>query len=163
MSEPLLTDEMVEVLKTFPGTYASAVSANNRPVLARVIGLGVEDASKDLVRVHLSEQTGAPLLATLAACPRMALVGVQVTSYRTFQFKGDAVATRPASAEDVSEIEDYVQGFGEFAAHVGIDPTRYSPTYTERPWTTVLLRVDKIYDQTPKPGAGALVSERETT
>jgi len=159
MTKPMLSPDIQEVLQDCPGSYASAVGDDNAPVIARVCGLTVEDA--DHVRVHIPQWYSKAFLAALQDRPAMAVVGVQVTTYRTFQLKGEALEDFPSTDADVAAVESYVAGFGALIEHVGLDSKRYNPIYAAPPYHTVRLRVDQVFDQTPRVGAGNLVKERD--
>ena len=158
MSEAILSDDMKEVLQTFPGSYVSTVGDDLVPQITRVVGLKVADG--DHVLVYIPQWYSEQFLEAIAKRPSIALVGVQVTTYRTFQFKGDVIDTYPSTDDDVSSIEAYVDGFGQLIAHVGLDSIRYNSVYASPPLTTLKLRVDQVFDQTPRVGAGNLVKER---
>ena len=154
----MLTPEMQDVLQTFPGSYISAVGANNVPVITRVVGLSVEDG--DHVRVHIPRWYSDAFLATIASRPQVAIVGVQVMTYRTFQFKGEVLDHGAPEDADQQTIASYVEGFGNFVSQVGIDAERYNAVYASAPFHTLRVRVDQVFDQTPRVGAGNLIKER---
>lgn len=158
MSEPILSAEMREVLRTFPGAYIAAVGDNCCPLITRVVG--VEAVDEDRILAYVPQWYSERLLEAAETRPSAALVGVQVTTYRTFQFKGDIVDIRPATEADLAYVASYVDGFGQHLEHVGIDSSRYNPVYASPPIVRVTLRVDSVFDQTPRVGAGNLVKER---
>ena len=155
----LLSEEMKGVVRAFPGSYMTAVQDGHVPQITRVVGLEVEDSETILAMVQ------TPISGTFLECletnPRAALVGVVVTSYLTFQFKGDVIAHWPATEADQATVAEYVAGFCELVAAVGLDPERYGPAFSEGPYTTLRLRVDEVFDQTPRIGAGNRVASRE--
>lgn len=161
MTTDVLSASMIDVVQSYPGSYITAVKDGHIPVLTRVVGLRVDDPES--VTVAIQTPISDEFLACVAQNPRVALVGVKVTTYLTFQFKGNVVATWEATEEDCALIQDYVDGFSALVAHVGLDPVRYGPAFSEGPWTCLRMQIDQVFDQTPRVGAGNLIKSREGT
>ena len=156
----LISPEMADVLATKPGCYVAAAGEGATPQVGRVIGLELED--NQTLRLVVGTQSAANVLSCLDHSPRLAFVGAKLATLLTFQFKGDVIEQGPATESDVALVEDYAKVFGAMVAHVGLDPDRFCTWMTETNFTFLRLRVDEIFDQTPRVGAGNRVASRET-
>lgn len=159
MTQGLLSEDMVDVVSTFPGSYITAVQGDATPILTRVVGLEVED--RDTVVVAVQTPISGEFLACLDSNPTVALVGVKLTTFLTFQFKGEILGRWDATDEDKPKIQEYIDGFSALVAHVGLDPTRYGPAFSKGPWTCLRMRINEVFDQTPRVGAGNRIKQRE--
>jgi hypothetical protein len=160
MTTRLITPELEAHLEGLPGMYATTASPDRVPEVTRVLSARAEPGN-DVLRVVVAGDSSTRFLECARAHPRAALVGVVVSTYRTYQFKGRVVGVEDATPEDVAAVDAYTAGFGELVKHVGIDPVRYLPTIAVPPYVVLRLGVDAIFDQTPRVGAGALVSRTE--
>ena len=162
MTTRLITPELEAHLEGLPGMYATTASPRCVPEVTRVLSARVE-AGCDVIRVVVATAFSERFLEFARAHARASLVAVVVSTYRTYQFKGRVVGLEDATPDDVAAVDAYAKGFGELVKHVGIDPVRYLPTIAAPPYTVLRLEVDAIFDQTPRVGAGALVSRAEET
>ena len=155
----LITPERRDVLESYPGSYMAAVRAGNIPEMTRVVGIRVED--EETIRAIIQTPISGPFMSCFEHSPRAALVGVKVRTYDTFQFKGDVIECGPATSDDDATVEDFVREFCALVAQVGLVPERYGPAFSQGPYSFVRLRVDEVFDQTPRVGAGNRVASRE--
>ena len=160
MTESIVTEEFRKLLDCAPGMYATSVSAENVPEVTRVLAARVE-AGADVLRFVVATAFAERFLEDSRATGRGAMVACELTTYRTYQFKGRYVGTEAATAEDEAAVKANLDAFDALVTHVGIDPSRYRGTFDVAPYTALTLAVDAVFDQTPRVGAGALVSKRE--
>ena len=159
MSKDILSPQTMEVIHSYPGSYATAMFEPNTPALTRIVGLKVLDPAT--VRFMTPTSISGEFIEALNTTPRAAIVGVNVTNYMTFQFKGEVTAVRDANDADLEVIADYREQFCALVAHVGIDPVRYGPSFSSPPYTTFDLKVTDVFDQTPRVGAGERIAGGE--
>lgn len=155
----LISPEMADVLATHPGCYLAGVSEGNVPEVARVVGLKLED--DDTLRMVVGTRSSANVLACLDHSKRLAFVGAKLATFRTFQFKGEAIEHGPATDEDIALVHTYAEAFSAMVAYVGLDSERFCTWMSETDFTYLRMRVDDIFDQTPRVGAGNQVASRE--
>ena len=83
-----------------------------------------------------------------------------VTTFRSVQVKGRAVSgAQPAGPDDVALLAWYDDAFGAAVGSVGypralVDGLRPAAVFA------VTILVDRLYDQTPGPGAGSPIIDR---
>jgi hypothetical protein len=130
--------------------------SDGSPLVARVWAARAIDGC-DVIEVFVQRSSALPLLGALAESCRAALNLIEITTYRSRMFKG--------SCELASHEADPVFGDASVAAlgrafhSVGLPPDGAERMLAHGgvPRTMVALRltVESVFDQSPKPGAGA--------
>jgi hypothetical protein len=144
-------------LQRNPGMYAAVADGTHHPETTRVLTATAEEGT-DVVRFLVSRAASDRFLAAAAAGNRACIVAASLADYETLQYKGDLVEVRDANDDEVAALHRSVDAFCALVGHVGIDPTRYRAHLEVAPFATLRLRVDSVFDQTPRVGAGELVS-----
>lgn len=130
--------------------------AGNRPLIARGSGARTTPGL-DRVEVAISARIWPDAIANLRDNGMLALTLVQPADYRAFQLKGRA-RLRPADADDDARAGAYVTETIRVLVGLGV------PEALTRYWLTAhdihiaSLAVDRIFEQTPGPRAGAVVA-----
>lgn len=129
--------------------------AANRPMIARGSG-GRVLAGLGQVEVAVSALLWPETVANLRDNGMLATTFVQPTDYRAFQLKGRATL-RPPEEEDILRARTYVAEAERLLADQGVplDLIRY--WLTAREIMIVSLTVDRAFEQTPGPRAGAVL------
>jgi hypothetical protein len=137
------------------GMIATA-DATGRPELSRIWALRV-DPDRDRIEVYVQRTVAVRLLQNLAHSERAALNAVEVDTYRSRLFKGRCAVS--AAPIDGALLEACLSAMGEAFSSVGMPPDAVSTilSHAEAPRDMVglVLEVDCVFDQSPKPGAGA--------
>ena len=159
MTTSLLKENYAEHFKKAPGMYA-ACCAGSVPETTRVVAAwATVDAG--LVHFVVSDPYSVRFLENVRVAQRASLVAVTLGDFEAYQYKGEIVQCAPADAAALAAVDQYVEDFCALVAHVGIDPLRYPVGFVSGPYTTVTLKVDVIFDQTPRVGAGAVIDKTE--
>ncbi len=129
--------------------------AANRPLIARGSGGHV---SPDLARVDVavSARLWPETIAHVRENGMFTVTFVQPADYRAFQVKGRA-EVRPATPEDEARAEAYVAGTEALLTGLGVPLDLIRHWLTAREIAIVALTVDRVFEQTPGPRAGAVV------
>lgn len=157
MFRTVLNETSAAHLNRNPGMYAAIASATHHPETTRVLTATAEEGT-DVVRFLVSRASSDRFLAAAAAGRRACIVAASLADYETLQYKGELVEVRDANEDEVAALRRSVDAFCALVGHVGIDPTRYRAHLEVAPFATLRLRVDSVFDQTPRVGAGELVS-----
>lgn len=157
MFRTVLNETSAAHLNRNPGMYAAIASATHHPETTRALTATAEEGT-DVVRFLVSRASSDRFLAAAAAGRRACIVAASLADYETLQYKGELVEVREANDDEVAALRRSVDAFCALVGHVGIDPTRYRAHLEVAPFATLRLRVDSVFDQTPRVGAGELVS-----
>ncbi len=131
-------------------------NAENRPMIARGSGGRILE-SPGRLEVAISSWLWPETVANLQDNGALAATFVDPASYRAFQFKGRA-ALRIADPDDRSRAEAYVAQAGQLLADLGVDRSATGFWLTARDIVIATLEVDRIFEQTPGPRAGQVVT-----
>ncbi|MBX3474681.1 MAG: pyridoxamine 5'-phosphate oxidase family protein [Planctomycetes bacterium] len=109
--------------------------------------------------VFLPSFESAPALANLLANGGIAVLVEEPTTHRGIQLKGEAAAMREATLEELRVVAEFVARTKAELSAIG-----FAPTVLERmnftPCTAVEFTFDRVFEQTPGPGAGRPVEVR---
>jgi hypothetical protein len=151
----VLTPELIAWLTPGLAGTVAAVDAGGQPQVARMWGVRV--TGPDAVEVYVQRGAAGTLLEALVGGGRAAVNLIEVRTYRSRLLKGQC---SPPSA-DVDEAflaQHFAVLDREFEA-VGLPSgsVRRLLSHAADPSAMAVLRlsVDSVFDQSPKPGAGA--------
>ena len=129
--------------------------AENRPMIARGSGRRLVPEGGG-VEIAVSARLWPETVANLRDNGTLAATFVDPASYRAFQLKGRATLRDPEPA-DVARAEDYVAATERLLSDLGIGLPAIRYWLTAREVVLATLSVDRIFEQTPGPRAGAVV------
>jgi hypothetical protein len=157
----MLPSELIELGESGPAAIVGSADAAGVPEMSRGWGVQVLADANEVV-ICVPSRSGRRLLANLEHAGRMAVVMTSPRTYRSFQVKGRVVAIAPASADDRDRAAAHQHAFVESAYAVGLPRESARRLFTDRhgepldaDLTTVRMKVEALFDQTPGPGAGA--------
>ena len=159
MSTSIVIQEYLDHFKQTPSLYASCTNEQNQPETTRAF-MGWGDIEANTLSFAVSDSGSQRFLTFAEPGNRMALVSVTLSDYLTYQYKGTLRSVRPCTADERKEIDAYVDGFCSLVAYVGLDPERYKVGFAGSSYSVITFEVDAVFDQTPRVGAGALLSSK---
>jgi hypothetical protein len=139
------------------GVIAVADDAQ-KPEIVRLWAVRAPDPcdALDILEAYVLRAAAARLLEILGDGRRAALNVVEVSSYRSRLFKGFCTPLR--GAVDQALIDASVAAQGRAFTSVGLGPNAAERLLAHSPDREMIgfrLQVDGVFDQSPKPGAGA--------
>lgn len=157
MSETVVTPAFAAHLDRTPGMYAAVADESRHPETTRVL-FALAEPGTEIVRFLVSAASAERFLAKATVGRRACLVACALATYETLQYKGDVVEVRPSGEDELEGLRRSIDAFCGLVARVGIDSARYRAHLEVAPFVTIRLKVDSVFDQTPRVGAGSLVS-----
>lgn len=133
----------------------AVVDADGMPRLARIWAVRAPDDG-DLLEVYVQASSARGLLDALDRPRRAALNLIEVTTYRSRAFKG--ACERSLRDPDPAVIEESIAAFVRAFQSVGMSadsPQRMLAQGGGTEMAVLRLAVESVFDQSPKPGAGA--------
>lgn len=131
-------------------------NARLEPSGTRVIAVKVDPDAQHLT-AYIPEMNAPEVLANLEENGQAALAFARPADDRACQIKGEKVSIRPADPSERAMVQTQWDGLLGQLALVGI-PREASQRWTTWPCLAVRLRVTAAFDQTPGPGAGAVLT-----
>ena len=153
-----------EHLVTFIGAAEVAVWIANcdnqsRPDIARPTGVVKGEADDELI-IFLPQRNAETILTNIEHNDRLALFGSRVTTFESYQFKGRCVMQRLANDEEVNYQRRLIAAFADCLSEIfSLPAAKVIDAYYSRPIIALTLRVEEIFDQTPRKGTGNRISQ----
>ena len=149
ISDPL---PLAELLETGVAVMIATRDAQLRTHVTRGWG-GYLDVETGQLVLGLTDYPGSGVAADLEANGRIAINLARPSNYQSMQVKGVVDSICDCGTEELARIEAHLARFVEEAVQVG------TPGIIARiagsAWVQVRVTVDRSYEETPGPGAGA--------
>ncbi len=141
-------------LKEALSYWLATASNENLPEPIKCTGIKF-DPSTDTITCFAPLKFMSNALIHLKDNPVLALVGVELHTYEGYQYKGTYLSHRDCTPEEVSYQLDYLKEFCGILESFGYSGEGYFNAYFHPPFIAVGLRVEQVFDQSPKVGAGS--------
>ncbi len=140
----------IEANATF---WVSSCNAEGTPDLVRTMGVRAEPDGEHLV-AFIPVPYAQKLIAQLVPGQKLALMQANLHTYVSLQFKGRCVSHRPSTAGEIEFQRRYVDGFCREIEKQGMAQETTFPVLFRQPSIALVVRVEEVYEQTPKAGTG---------
>lgn len=141
-----------------PGASIIVATADAEGVPAACRGIAIAAGKEpDTLIVYLSAATAHEALANIATTRRMAVAASHPLSHRTVQVKGVTRGVKLAPAADEPFVRQRWDAFAGVLDEIGM-PRRIVLGAAHWPAFAVEMSIEQIFDQTPGPNAGALLT-----
>jgi hypothetical protein len=159
MSAVALPEELVDFLESGASMLVGTRDGALRPECLRAAGC-IVDPDRSSLRVLMNAATAARTVANLEAGSPIAVTFSRPVDHRTVQVKGTCRRVRPADSNEHEVAERYLALFTEALYVVGMSRAmvrrmRVAPTVVAE------IQVLELFHQTPGPGAGRRLEERD--
>jgi hypothetical protein len=157
-----LNDAVVRIIENPANSmWLSNASAFREPDVVRTMGARVEPNRRHVV-VYVPESGGADLIRNLAGSPRITLLTALINTYESYQFKGDYAGHWACSTEEVEYQRTYLDGFAASSMQFyGLPKEKIIVAYFRQPAVSIRMRIDEVYEQTPRKGTGQRILAQE--
>lgn len=150
-----------ETLDFFAGPVVGALATANvklEPWFTRTI-LVEAKAGATTLDVYFPKVTSERPLADIRENSRAAVVVVDITNFKSRQYKGKIIGKRDATGDDISRMQaQHARPVPVFLQFWGQGAADGWQRYVVDPAVCVTMEIEAIFDQTPKPGAGARIA-----
>jgi hypothetical protein len=151
---PLLSEANAAFVQRFTSMNVAGRDAQNRPALARGLGIRVSPDRRTLT-VFLSTTHSARVLQCLRENGAIAVAVTRPTTHETLQFKGRVREIVPLSVGDRAEIAAYRDSVIEELMRLGYRPEFVKTVLAgSEDSVAVKFEPDEMFNQTPGPKAG---------
>lgn len=94
------------------------------------------------------------LVETIQKYPKIVFTIVDAYTFESYQFKGKYIENRTLSSEEENMKKRFMQGIEAVLLDMGFDYNGHFNQYADLEGLAVKMKVEEIYEQTPKPGTG---------
>jgi len=126
------------------------------PRSVRALGVSF-DAESGLLSLALSDAQSVAFRAALGRAGRLAVNLTNPVTFQGVQVKGPLVRLEEASVDAVAAVARYRETFLGALESVGFQRAKVAGLFCTGPARWVRMEPREIYNQTPGPGAGALL------
>jgi hypothetical protein len=153
-----LNDKLTEIIES-QTTSIWLCNRNARlvPDVVRLMSARVEPDGQHVV-AYVPGPSGSGVLANLAIAPRLTLLVGHIYTYEAYQVKGTYTGHRPSTPAEVQYQRAYVEKFAEGLVQQQLPREQIIAAYFHQPSFAVRLRVEEIYEQTPRKGTGERIT-----
>lgn len=153
--EQPLTPDLIAFAQSGVSVTLAAPGLNGWP--AAGIGVGCRVAPDGTMRVLLSAVENAALLQAIRAGAALAVTFTTAPDHRAFQVKAPGATILPACSDDLPEMDRQIAVFIDELVELGFPPdlARGYAAFDPAQMIAVEFRPDRVFTQTPGPGAGA--------
>jgi hypothetical protein len=148
----LITPSIAAFLEGPNSTMVASHDAGLVPEIARAVAVACAPDGQT-VTVVLPTNPSADVIRQLQSDPRIAIVSELTPTHRTLQLKGRATSIRPSRDDERPAIEAALTAFSNQLEQIGM-PRRLTERLVVWPATSIEVRVEQIFEQSPGPGAG---------
>lgn len=143
-------DKIRDFLKVTHAMGMGTRDAEMKPEYARVLGGKIID--EEHFMFYLDRVTNIKALDNLEDNKVISLV-LLANTFQCFQLKGHCVLSHESNHEEMQALSKYMDDFNVYATGMGFREGLVYNYPRSTPWT-VTMRVDEIFEQTPKAGTG---------
>ena len=138
----------------------SASSGNQRlPDLARPTGVAKGDSDDELI-IYIPQNRVEKMLVNIGENDQLALFCTEIIRFESYQFKGRCTTHWTAKDEEIESQKRLMGAFSEALAQTyGFAADMVYKAYFSVPIVALGLRVEQIFEQTPKRGTGTPIQE----
>ncbi|MCX7888291.1 MAG: hypothetical protein N2422_01005 [Rhodobacteraceae bacterium] len=153
-SQPL-TPDLVAFAQRGVSVIMAAPGANGRP--APGIAVGCRIAQDGSMRILLGRAGNVALLEAVGAGAGLAVTFTAAPDHRSFQVKTSHAEIRPATSDDLPEMDRQTACFMDDLLELGFPPelARGYVAFDPADLIAIEFLPDRVFTQTPGPGAGA--------
>ena len=147
----IITPKLKSFIEGPQGMALGTRDNNLKPEYCRVLGASVME--NDIVKIFVAKLTSDQSIKNIDDNKLVCITLCNIFSYECYQFKRNCVHYEDSDNEDQSRVEKYMTDFNERAVKIGTkDGVVYK--WPTKPCMTIEMKVEELYDQTPKIGAG---------
>lgn len=152
----ILSSQLKEHLKGPKGIFLGTRDKELNCDLLRV--LGASATGHDTVKFFLAEESAGKTLDNLRSNKLIALSATNVFTLESYQFKGRLLSVKPVNEEEAKAVFEFVNQFDEAISKLGYKEGLVINNLKYDPALALEFRVEQIFDQTPKVGAGKQIT-----
>jgi hypothetical protein len=155
---PLLDAPFIQAIQAdYAALWLSNAGPNRQPDVVRLLAVRVEPDREHLTALVPLPQ-GQGVLDNLAVTPKLSFLFALILGTRSYQLKGTYVSHRPCTEAEVAFGRDYLTRFSQVLVGQGFAPEKAFAAYFSPSGVALTMRIEEMYEQTPRPGTGGKVT-----
>ena len=143
-------EKMLELTQTFG--WLVGIDENLESHLCRTCG--VKKIDDEHILILITPSLSEKLTEVIQKHPKIGFTIVNAYTFESYQFKGKYIDKRPLIAEEENMKKRFMDGIKEVLLNMGFEYNGSFKKYADLEGLAVKMKVEEIYEQTPKPGTG---------
>jgi len=143
-------EKMLELTQTFG--WLVGVDDKLESHLCRTCG--VKKIDDEYLIILITPSLAEHLVETIQKHPKIVFTVVDANTFESYQFKGKYIENRSLDAEEENMKQRFMLGIKEVLSDMGFEYDGQFNQYADLEGWAVKMKVEEIYEQTPKPGTG---------
>ena len=142
--------KILELTRTFG--WLIGVDEKLESHLCRTCGVRIID--NEHILILITPSLSKYLVNTIQNHPKISFTIVEAYTFESYQFKGLFIEKRALNDEEKHLKQRFMNGMEEVLISMGFNYKDRFYQYAEMKGLAVKMKVEEIYEQTPKPGTG---------
>lgn len=145
-------------------TFGYLASLNEKQLCDVCRSNGVYLVNQEYLRIIYMHDLSPRVLQNLQANPQLTVTIVSAYTFECYQFKGKYISHEEMSIKDEKFKDTYLKGMVEVIGELGFNMEKVlNEKYVKLAAKTIIMKVEEIFNQTPKKGTGNLVEPLNQT
>ena len=158
----MIIPEKIEQLLALTHTFGWLTGVTDQLVCHTCRTCGVSNIENDQITILIMPSLSEPLINTIQKQPKISFTFINVQTFESYQLKGKYLECMALSAEDERTKGAYMNGMKEALQNIGFKYGDSFKKYAELAGVAVRMKVEEIFDQTPRPGSGSKLKENRS-
>lgn len=155
-----MSDQSNQLIKDVMGAasfgFVTAIDESNQPVMTRVMAYNY-NAGYTKVTLFTFEKDAQRLTRILSEGTKIAATISDGMNFKTLQFKGTCEKVYATTPEELEIVKAHNENQRELLASIGVTEESFA-LWKYEPSVAINMRVEEIFDQTPRVNAGSKIS-----
>ena len=122
---------------------------------------GVKKFDDEHLIILITPSLAEHLIETIQKHPKIVFTIVNAFTFESYQFKGKYIESRSLNNEEESIKQRFMQGIKSVLSDMGFEYNGSFKQYADLEGWAVKMKVEEIYEQTPKPGTGKRLTVKQ--
>ena len=139
--------------------WAACTDQQNVVDVVRCIGLAPLN-DYDTITFFIPEKYSENFIQNLYTNKPLTFLGCALVNYESYQYKGTFKSLRSCTEDEVEIQRLYMETFSDLTELIGLAKEPVYKAYFHLPSVAVSMKVDEIFEQTPRQGTGKLLEKK---
>lgn len=152
-----LPENIVSVLTNcFSAVWISCCKEDNRPIAARLSSVRMVD--NETICCYIPDKFAVKLLPYLVKNSQVAVMAACTETLDSYQVKGYIDRIFKAGSEEITGQKHTLELFSNALVRLGFSADAFFKAYDDDAFTGLEIKVEDLFDQTPRPGTGSKIN-----
>jgi len=153
-----LPQTIINVLTNPPSAvWLSCCVDGDHPLIGRLSSINIVD--DETICCYMPVRFANEFLPALAKGNAVAILAACTETFDSYQVKGHIESVYTPLPEETPRQKKILELFSKGMVRAGFSETSIYNAYVDDEFIAIMIRVESVFDQTPKPGAGFKINK----